>query len=516
MALASDAEWARYSQQLKSRQYQAAAQTLAPLVQQHDAKATLALAQLYRSGLGVPKDQAKARDLMQMAAEQGLAEAQYQLGLLQLKGVGGEQNLIAARDWLDKAAAQKHKKAADERAKLQTMLDQTPAAMAATSARNSKEEVETSRTKLHPKTPRQKSSALPPPSALQQRVDAARQSSQSDYALQRAVQRGDLALTSALLREALQADASRVWQADAEGHTLVTLASQQAPSGILPLLLKNGGNQAMTGPGGHNALFFAMKGGHAENLRQLLEAGCDPLQPDDSGDTPLFWAIDTRHQQTEILLQSVPTARWQAAWLPLAAMRGNAVTTHKMLAAGIDINTQDTQGRTALWQATQQHQVAIVDTLLQAHAPIVTADRAGNAALHIASQKGYADLVAKLLNAAGEGASADKLVNALNKEGSSPLHLASAAGHVGTVKSLLDFKAAINQRDHNGNTPLMLAVERGHIDTVSLLIENGAALDKRNNNKQNALAIAEQLGHKAIADQLRKALASSGVMSIFN
>jgi uncharacterized protein len=58
-------------------------------------------------GAGAPSDPARARELLQKAAETN-AEAQYQLGLMLAEGKGGPQDDAGARTLFEKAAAQNH------------------------------------------------------------------------------------------------------------------------------------------------------------------------------------------------------------------------------------------------------------------------------------------------------------------------------------------------------------------------------------------------------------------------
>lgn len=59
-------------------------------------------------GAAAPTDPAKARALLQTAAERNSAEAQYQLGLMNEQGVGGPKDEAAARVMFERAAAQNH------------------------------------------------------------------------------------------------------------------------------------------------------------------------------------------------------------------------------------------------------------------------------------------------------------------------------------------------------------------------------------------------------------------------
>ena len=61
---------------------------------------------LYRKGLGVPQDLAKAFELYKYAAERGHPEDQSNVGVMLLNGDGVPQDLTQARYWLEQAAAQ--------------------------------------------------------------------------------------------------------------------------------------------------------------------------------------------------------------------------------------------------------------------------------------------------------------------------------------------------------------------------------------------------------------------------
>jgi len=74
--------------------------------EQGDAKAQTDLGVLYRDGRGVPKDESKAADWFGKAAEQGDAKAQYELGFLYKIGEGVPLDYVKATEWFGKAAAQ--------------------------------------------------------------------------------------------------------------------------------------------------------------------------------------------------------------------------------------------------------------------------------------------------------------------------------------------------------------------------------------------------------------------------
>lgn len=62
-------------------------------------------------GEGVRADKAKAIQLYQKAAEQGLAQAQFNLGVCYYNGEGVARDRTAAKRWLQRAADQGYEKA---------------------------------------------------------------------------------------------------------------------------------------------------------------------------------------------------------------------------------------------------------------------------------------------------------------------------------------------------------------------------------------------------------------------
>jgi len=60
---------------------------------------------MYGEGRGVPQDYAEAARWYRRAAEQGDAQAQYNLGLAYARGEGVTQNAVEAHMWFNLAAA---------------------------------------------------------------------------------------------------------------------------------------------------------------------------------------------------------------------------------------------------------------------------------------------------------------------------------------------------------------------------------------------------------------------------
>lgn len=61
---------------------------------------------MYHNGEAVPKDDVRALEWFQKAAGQGLAEAEYTLGMMYYEAQGAARDYVQAAQWLHKAAEQ--------------------------------------------------------------------------------------------------------------------------------------------------------------------------------------------------------------------------------------------------------------------------------------------------------------------------------------------------------------------------------------------------------------------------
>ena len=75
-----------------------------PLAEQGNAEAQFNLGVMYSNGYGVPQDDAEAARWYRKAAEQGVAEAQFLLGFMYRDGHGVPQDYAQAHKWYNLAA----------------------------------------------------------------------------------------------------------------------------------------------------------------------------------------------------------------------------------------------------------------------------------------------------------------------------------------------------------------------------------------------------------------------------
>lgn len=88
--------------------YAAALAAWQPLAEQGSAEAQFNLGLIYGQGHGVEVDASRAADWYRRAAEQGFARAQYNLAALYEAGRGVEQDLVQAFAWFKLAGEQRY------------------------------------------------------------------------------------------------------------------------------------------------------------------------------------------------------------------------------------------------------------------------------------------------------------------------------------------------------------------------------------------------------------------------
>ena len=73
---------------------------------------------MYNNANGVSQDYSKAREWYLKAANQGHADAQYNLGVMYYQGQGVRQNTASAKEWFGKACDNGAQNGCDEYRKL--------------------------------------------------------------------------------------------------------------------------------------------------------------------------------------------------------------------------------------------------------------------------------------------------------------------------------------------------------------------------------------------------------------
>lgn len=156
---------------------------------------------------------------------------------------------------------------------------------------------------------------------------------------------------------------------------------------------------------------------------------------------------------------------------------------------GVDINTRDFSGRTALTAAVHLSEEALLDTLLQRGADVNAADRTGLTPLIVAARLRGADAVEKLLVHGAD-------VEARGWFGVTPLLAAVRAGKHENVRVLLSYGANPRVPDDRRTTPLHEAAARADVEMTRALLVAGARADARDRYGNTPLALARGAGRQ--------------------
>jgi ankyrin repeat protein len=154
-----------------------------------------------------------------------------------------------------------------------------------------------------------------------------------------------------------------------------------------------------------------------------------------------------------------------------------------LLKNGVDPNSKDEIGQTALMHACTKGYSDVITLLLKNGADVNVKDDVGGTALMYAGLGGHEDLVGLLLDKAADFKVRDMQRNTV-------LIRVAARGHEGVAKLLLEKGANVNAKGAYGMTPLMWVVSEADIEFAQLLLSYGADVNATAKNGITALMFA--------------------------
>jgi len=165
-------------------------------------------------------------------------------------------------------------------------------------------------------------------------------------------------------------------------------------------------------------------------------------------------------------------SRDEDARLVEAAARGDLTSVREMLRRGVDVDSRDARGRTAVTAAVYADDLELVRALIETGADVDVQDEIRTNALLATGEMGNAEILRAVLRA-------DPDLTRTNRFGGTALIPASDRGHVDVVRELVRTAIDLDHVNNLGWTALLEAVLLGdggaaHQEIVRILVDAGA------------------------------------------
>ena len=156
-----------------------------------------------------------------------------------------------------------------------------------------------------------------------------------------------------------------------------------------------------------------------------------------------------------------------------AVKRQDAEAVRRLLGDGVEVDTRQPDGATALHWAVYREDLETVDLLLRAGATVDAVNRMGATPLWLAAGNGDPAAIARLLEAGANP-------NVALRAGETPVMTAARSGTAEGVRLLVEAGADVHARETSREqTALMWAVTQGQHPVVQVLLEAGADMEAR-------------------------------------
>ncbi|PAA57445.1 hypothetical protein BOX15_Mlig018177g1 [Macrostomum lignano] len=268
---------------------------------------------------------------------------------------------------------------------------------------------------------------------------------------------------------------------DKLGNTPLMLAAEKGFYKIIQLLNQKECDVHLYNKEGKTALHFASLGNNTRSIQLLLIAGCNPMQTDNAGATPLMLSCQSSKPEDK-----------------------NSNEAFKMLCEFSATDGRrslffyDNRMQTCVHYAAEVGQYRILEELHNLGLRMDEPNRDGETPLIIAAKGRYRKSVEFLITKCSAS------VSAVDNKGQSAVHKAALKGHLPVVQLLETNGAEMDRPDSCGRTPLLLAASRG-FDSIVNFLQDKRCIDTivcRERN-ENILHLAAIGGHTTIIERLK-------------
>lgn len=325
------------------------------------------------------------------------------------------------------------------------------------------------------------------------------QSEEYLYTLLTAAERGNYQA----LRDALR-DGQAINQRNSSGRTALMIASEKGHLNIVRELLYQRASVDLTDDRGNTALMYAASVGQTEIAGLLIREGANVNTRNNDGETAFILAASGgQSRMVEDFLRNEYVGRIDRFDLE-SAFRAAASGGHSNVLqilfneTGVDPESRDRSGRTALLLAASNNKPETVEFLLRRNVDIGARDNRENTAFDLAVGSD-AERVLRVLADLGGFKKDDPQME-------KGMLAAALLDKRDSLKFLIGYGVLVDARDaSNGSTPLMLAAGEGHDETTELLIRAGAGLDLQNDLGETAAILAAAKSKNNTLKELIKA-----------
>ncbi|XP_057979333.1 protein VAPYRIN-like [Malania oleifera] len=216
---------------------------------------------------------------------------------------------------------------------------------------------------------------------------------------------------------------------DKEGRTALHVAASRGNARCVELLIGAGADMDARSNDGRTALYIAAANGNRRTVEILVGMGADPTNPVDRGRSPLDIAREKGHKEVAEVLE-------RGEEVLTAARRGEAEHLRRLLQSGATANHRDQYGLTPLHAAAIKGHRDAALVLIAQGIDVECEDSEGHRPLHLAVEGGSAATVEAIVCIGRAN------VNAKTKRGATPLYMATTMGYDDVVRFLLEKGAA--------------------------------------------------------------------------
>lgn len=269
---------------------------------------------------------------------------------------------------------------------------------------------------------------------------------------------------------------------DYAGDTLLHLAINHSKPEIARRLIEMGATWTVADHKGRNAVMLAADLGRTEIFELLQRADASAVRS----------RLDMK-------------SKYGSTALHLAIKNGHTDMARRLIEAGASCTVVDKNWRNAIMLSIAFDGNDLFEVLIRTRADDVRAtldnkDKESDTALYMAMKNGHVEIVRRLIK---WGASC----SGLDRQGCNATMIAVASGRFDLLNMLIDshraeVQASLEKKDYDGNTLLHLAIRNNHVEMAKWLIESGASCTVKDRSGRNAFMLAIVLGRHDILGAL--------------